>query len=119
MTPLNPTTGDYQIGTRSANALSALGFFAEQTAALELGNGSFEGPYAGTSNTPYVVNPSGGQWVFTGTSGLARNGSEWYAPLAPDGQQAAFIEDDGDDHTNPLRPPRRHLPALVRGDPAE
>ena len=95
MTPLNPTTGDYPIGTRSANALSALGFFAEQTAALELGNGSFEGPYAGTSSTPYVVNPSGGQWVFTGTSGLARNGSEWYTPLAPDGQQAAFIEDKG------------------------
>lgn len=95
MTPLNPTTGNYPIGTRSANALSALGFFAEQTAALELGNGSFEGPYAGTSSTPYVVNPSGGQWVFTGTSGLARNGSEWYAPLAPDGQQAAFIEDKG------------------------
>ena len=95
MTPLNPTTGDYPIGTRSANALSALGFFAEQTAALELGNGSFEGPYAGTSSTPYVVNPSGGQWVFTGTSGLARNGSEWYAPLAPEGQQAAFLEDQG------------------------
>ena len=95
MTPLNPTTGDYPIGTRSANALSALGFFAEQTAALELGNGSFEGPYAGTSTTPYVVNPSGGQWVFTGTSGLARNGSEWYAPLAPEGQQAAFLEDQG------------------------
>jgi autotransporter-associated beta strand protein len=95
MTPLNPTTGNYPIGTRSANALSALGFFAEQTAALELGNGSFEGPYAGTSSTPYVVNPSGGQWVFTGTSGLARNGSEWYSSLAPDGQQAAFIEDEG------------------------
>jgi hypothetical protein len=95
MTPLNPTRGDYQIGSRSANALSALGFFAEQTAVLELGNGSFEGPYAGTSSTPYVVNPSGGQWVFTGTSGLARNGSEWYLPLAPDGQQAAFIEDTG------------------------
>jgi len=95
MTPLNPTTGDYPIGTRSANALSALGFFAEQTAALELGNGSFEGPYAGTSATPYVVDPSGGQWVFTGTSGLARNGSEWYSPLVADGQQAAFIEDKG------------------------
>ncbi len=95
MTPLNPTTGAYQIGTRSANALSALGFFAEQTAALELGNGSFEGPYAGTSTTPFITNPSGGQWVFTGTSGLARNGSEWYSPLAPDGQQAAFVEDQG------------------------
>ncbi|MGA0039560.1 MAG: LamG-like jellyroll fold domain-containing protein, partial [Pirellulales bacterium] len=95
MSPLNPDTGDYPIGTRTANALSALGFFAEQTTALQLTNGSFEGPYAGTASTPYVINPSGGQWVFTGTAGLARNGSDWYAPAAPAGQQAAFLQADG------------------------
>ena len=42
-----------------------------------------------------MTNPSGWQWVFTGTSGLARNGSEWYSSLAPDGQQAAFLEGEG------------------------
>lgn len=92
MTPLNPTSGAYPIGSRSANAFAALGFFAEQTASLQLTNGSFEGPYAGTAATPYAFNPSGGEWVFEGTSGLARDGSVWYLPAAPEGQQAAFLE---------------------------
>lgn len=93
MTPLTPTTGDYPIGSRMANAFSMLGFFATQTASLQLANGSFEGPYAGTTTTPYTINPSGGQWVFSGTSGLARNGSAWFSAAAPEGQQAAFLED--------------------------
>ena len=93
MEPLNPTSGDYPIGSRQANALAMLGFFATPITSLQLNNGSFEGPYAGTGGTPYTIRPTGGQWVFNGTSGLALNGTEWFSPSAPAGQQAAFLQD--------------------------
>jgi len=90
MTPLNTVAG-----STAANAFAALGFFAEQNAAVQLQNGSFEGPYAGTSATPWAYAPTGGQWVFTGDAGLAQNGSPWFGPAAPDGTQAAFLQETG------------------------
>ena len=102
MTPLNPTTGSYPIGTTTSNALATLGFFGEQNAAVQLENGSFEGPYAGTDTTPYVYTPSGGQWVFRNGAGLARNGSPFYGAAAPDGNQAAFLQSSGSSFTQTL-----------------
>jgi len=59
-------------------------------------NPSFEVP-ALTAAPPwdYQYNPAGGTWTFTGTSGIARNGSAFNNATAPDGSQVAFIQETG------------------------
>jgi len=58
-------------------------------------NFSFETPLVGD----YAYNPTGGSWTFTGASpngsGILANGSGFGNPNAPDGSQAAFIEEYG------------------------
>jgi hypothetical protein len=55
-------------------------------------NFSFETPTL--SSGAFVYNPTGVAvgWTFVGDSGIAANSSPFYAPVAPDGVQAAFLQ---------------------------
>ena len=63
-------------------------------AAASLLNGSFEIPALGSS---YQYGPNVAEigWTFSGGSGIEGNDSAWGAASAPDGTQAAFIQDTG------------------------
>jgi alpha-tubulin suppressor-like RCC1 family protein len=59
-------------------------------------NGGFETPEVMT----HAYAPSGASWTFINfdgstSSGIARNGSDWYSIPAPQGAQAAFISREG------------------------
>ena len=43
----------------------------------------------------YEDDPSGSAWTFTGHGGIAANGSQLGNPNAPEGAQAAFVQDSG------------------------
>ena len=58
--------------------------------ATNLANSSFETPVVGSSQ--YKYNPTGGTWVFTGTSGIQSNGSAFGVANAPDGTQTALLQ---------------------------
>jgi len=53
-------------------------------------NDSFENPSVGSAG--YQYNPVGGNWNFTGYSGIQSNGSTWGGANAPDGMQTAFLQ---------------------------
>ncbi len=57
-------------------------------------NGSFETPVLDASSYQYRL--SGAVWTFTGSSGIESNGSPFAAPNAPDGTQAAFLQNLGE-----------------------
>ena len=89
MDPYNSTVN----GQVSANGFQKLGFFAEQNSSLSLKNGSFEGPYAVSGGNQWIALPSGAQWVFAGSAGLATNQTTTWAPTPlPDGSQLAYIQ---------------------------
>lgn len=54
---------------------------------------SFETPSIGSGN--YQYNPTGSAWTFSGNSGIVANGSGFGNPNAPNGVQAAFVQDVG------------------------
>ena len=56
-------------------------------------NGSFESPTV----TDYQVDPTNAVWNFSGSAGIAANGGTYtsHNPNAPDGNQVAFIENNG------------------------
>ena len=61
-------------------------------------NFGFETPSLGTgAAADYAYNPTGASWTFSGTSGIAANGSTITAgnPNAPQGTQVAFLEQTG------------------------
>ena len=60
---------------------------------VTVGNSSFESPTynQGTYGTP---TSSQATWSFSGASGIAHNGSTWYATNAPDGSQGAYIQNN-------------------------
>ena len=49
----------------------------------------------GTGNYVSAASISGSAWTFAGDSGIAANGSTLSNPNAPEGTQAAFIQDSG------------------------
>jgi len=53
-------------------------------------NGSFEAPSVGSAS--YQYNPTGGNWTFSGYSGIQSNSSAFGAANAPDGTQTAFLQ---------------------------
>jgi hypothetical protein len=63
---------------------------------LNVPNSGFETPSLGSG---YEYNPSGGSWTFSGASpsgsGLVGNGSGFGNPNAPQGVQAAFVQETG------------------------
>jgi RHS repeat-associated protein len=56
-------------------------------------NGTFELPWV----NDYQIAPTGAGWSFSGTAGIAADGGTYTSgnPLAPDGQQVAFIRNSG------------------------
>jgi hypothetical protein len=60
-----------------------------QAAALTVPNFGFETPTTST----YVMNPSGGSWTFSGSTGVSANGSAYTSgnPSAPQGAQVAVL----------------------------
>ena len=59
----------------------------------------FEAPSVGSGPSGYQYQPAGGPWSFppsaSGGSGLTGNGSAFGSPPAPEGGQAAFLQDQG------------------------
>ena len=58
---------------------------------------SFENPSKGTGGSAYQYDPTGSAWSFSGSAGLAGNGSGFTAgnPNAPQGSQVAFLQETG------------------------
>ena len=56
-------------------------------------NVSFETPSLGLGNFQY--DPAGATWTFSGSSGIAANGSAMGYAAAPNGTQAAFLQGGG------------------------
>lgn len=63
-------------------------------APITVANSGFELPAYGAAGFSYLsgLNSS---WTYGGNSGVAHNGSPWYINPAPEGTQAAFIQNDG------------------------
>src|SRR5262249_45465655 len=57
----------------------------------------FENPSQGTGVSAYRYDPTGSAWSFSGTAGLAGNGSAFTGgnPNAPEGGQVAFLQGTG------------------------
>jgi hypothetical protein len=64
---------------------------------VAVNGGGFEAPAVGSGPSAYRYNPTGSPWTFTGTAGVAGNGSDLTAgnPDAPEGSQVAFLENNG------------------------
>ena len=58
-----------------------------------IANAGFEQPEQSAGG--YTGSPTGSAWTYTGSAGLARNGSPWFAPNAVSGKQGAFIQGGG------------------------
>jgi hypothetical protein len=90
------TTYYYQVSAVNANGEStgSAEVSAVPQAATVFG---FETPSLGLGN--YLYNPSGGSWTFNGASpngsGIIANGSAFGNPNAPEGVQAAFVQEFG------------------------
>ncbi|MEW6302149.1 MAG: choice-of-anchor D domain-containing protein [Verrucomicrobiota bacterium] len=59
---------------------------------LSIANSGFETPAQSAGG--YTYGPSGASWTFGNSAGIARNSSPWYVNAAPEGVQAAFIQDN-------------------------
>lgn len=53
-----------------------------------LANTGFESPAVST----FQYNPTGGDWTFSGSAGVQKNGSAWGANNAPEGVQTCFLQ---------------------------
>jgi 6-phosphogluconolactonase (cycloisomerase 2 family) len=69
--------------------------FTPAGAPAPLANGGFEAPAVGAGNFQY--NPVGATWTFGGQAGVSGNGSGFTSgnPAAPEGVQAAFLQNLG------------------------
>ncbi len=70
---------------------------AQAPAAPAVGDSGFEAVSSGVGNLGYVYNPQGDPWTFSGTSGVTGNHTGFTngSPDAPEGQQVAFIQNQG------------------------
>lgn len=93
---LNGATYYYVISAASEEGVSSNSVEVSATAQA-IANFGFEVPDIGSGN--YVYTPTAAFWTFSGTngngSGLIANGSGFSNPNAPQGVQAAFIQETG------------------------
>jgi hypothetical protein len=82
--------------TANGNAISVGDPDIDQTTPpVAVGDSSFESPHLGVGSTAYQYAVLGSDWTFTGTSGIAANGSAFINADAPVGTQAAFVQNGG------------------------
>lgn len=93
----NYTTYYYVVTALNAGGESSASNQASATPVIIITNSGLESPAIGAGN--YQYNPSGGSWTFSGLSpsgsGLVANGSGFSNPNAPEGTQAAFVQQFG------------------------
>jgi hypothetical protein len=95
----NPNTGKYNVFARVV--YNGGGISDSTAASIAVINNNvnfgFETPVIGSGNFEY--NPSGASWTFSGASpsgsGIVANGSGFSNPNAPQGTQAAFVQEYG------------------------
>jgi fibronectin type 3 domain-containing protein len=100
---INGTTYYYVVAAMTSSGPTANSSQASATppgpALTTVSNFGFEIPSIGSGNTAYAYNPTGGVWTFSGAagngSGIVGNGSAFSSPNAPQGTQAAFIQEFG------------------------
>ncbi len=68
---------------------------AHGASAVAVGDSSFETPNLGAGGGAYQYAVLGTSWTFSGTSGIAANGSNFNNADAPTGDQTAFIQNGG------------------------
>jgi uncharacterized repeat protein (TIGR01451 family) len=90
---VSPTTYDMNLGNNTATVTTTV-----VSAITQPGDAGFESPVVGTGAFgDYLYDPSGTAWTFSGTSGVAGNGSGFTAgnPPAPQGTQVGFLQNAG------------------------
>lgn len=79
--------------------LAGNGGVIKKISLLSLGDAGFERPNAGPAGAyrSFRYDPTGSAWTFTGSAGVAANGSGFTAsnPAAPEGAQVAFLQAAG------------------------
>jgi hypothetical protein len=103
-TPANRADGSphasFTFQVEDSGSPSADGVAATPTR-VEFSDGSFEQHRVGTGYAAYEFAPDGTGWTFgtqighVANSGIAGDGSAYDAPTAPDGTQAAFVQNQG------------------------
>jgi hypothetical protein len=82
--------------TANGNAISVGDPDIGQTASsVTVGDSSFESPNLGAGGNAYQYGALGTSWTFSGTSGIAANGSNFNNANAPVGDQVGFIQNGG------------------------
>lgn len=93
----NYTTYYYVVTAVNAGGESGASNQASATPVIIIGDSGFASPALAAGAFQY--NPSGGSWTFSGASpsgsGLVSNGSGFSNPNAPEGTQAAFVQEFG------------------------
>jgi len=87
------------VGTTAGDSTVFIDNVQITVASPTFSNFSFESPNIGTGSGSFRYNPSGTSWTFAGASpngsGIVGNGSAFANPNAPDGTQAAFLQQTG------------------------
>jgi autotransporter-associated beta strand protein len=99
----NGTTYYYVVAAMTASGPTANSVQASATppgpALTTVSDFGFEIPGIGSGNTNYEYGPVGSGWTFSGNSpqgsGIVGNGTAFSNPNAPEGSQAAFVQDHG------------------------
>ena len=86
---LNPSGGDNTAFVDMVQVYT--GTTGTTVVAGAVANGSFETSDA-LANTTYGYSPTGAAWAFSGTAGIAGNGSAFSPATAPNGTRVAFIQ---------------------------
>lgn len=74
--------------TAFVDAVEILDAATGQPVAARVANAGFEFP----AGNGYTYGPNGAVWQFTASAGIARDGSDFGSPKAPEGGQVAFLQ---------------------------
>ena len=91
-TGVTPVFSDYTGDVHVRN--NAGGQSNNLTNIVTVANYGFEAPVI-SSSPGFVVNPTGGSWIFTGSCGIVKNGGAYGNPASIEGTQAAYLQQTG------------------------